>query len=51
MAAEQVVNPAFVFPYKRYRASGKDVVMYGELQDVLDGDVACALLSWRVRKP
>ena len=50
-AAGQVVNPAFVFPYKRYQASGKDIVMYGELQDVLDGDVACAMPCRRVRQP
>ncbi len=36
-----VVNPAVVFPYKRY--SGKDIVMYGELDEVLDGNAACAL--------
>ena len=36
-----VVNPAVVFPYKRY--AGKDIVMYGELAEVLDGNAACAL--------
>ena len=43
-----VVNPAFVFPYKRY--AGKDIVMYGELDDVLGGNAACALhrrLDWQ----
>ena len=43
LANVQVVNPAFVFPYKRYRTSSKDIIMYGELKDVLDGDGACAM--------
>ena len=39
-----VVNPSFVFPYKRYAESGKDIVMYGDLAGVQAGDVGCALL-------
>ena len=37
-----VVNPAFVLPYKRYRKTGKDIVMYGELPEVLAGNVDSA---------
>lgn len=37
-----VVNPSFVFPYKRYAESGKDIVMYGDLAGVQAGDVGCA---------
>lgn len=32
-----VVNPAFVLPYKRYSKSGKDIVMYGDRDEVLAG--------------
>lgn len=39
-----VLNPAFVLPYKRYNATGKDIVMYGNLPEVLAGNVAGARL-------
>lgn len=37
-----VVNPAYVIPYKRYRKSGKDVVMYGNRAKIQSGDMGCA---------
>ncbi len=36
------MNPAFVFPFDKYRRVGKDIVMYGEMAGTLAGDVACA---------
>lgn len=40
-----VVNPGFVFPYKRYTKAGKDIVMYGDMPEVLAGNVKCATLA------
>lgn len=41
-----VVNPGFVFPYKRYSKAGKDIVMYGDMPEVLAGNVKCAILAF-----
>ena len=41
-----VANPGFVFPYKRYIKTGKDIVMYGDMDKVIEGDVACATLDF-----
>ena len=41
-----VASPGFVFPYKRYTKTGKDIVMYGDMDKVIEGDVACATLAF-----